>query len=137
MLSEVETSFKYICILSAVIAMITACGEKPAQTITPKIVGSWELTDIQYTKAAQIGGETVEVRLVFDADGSFSMSQMLGEGRLVDYSGSWVLDGEILSGKYSDGKDWGASYSISVDDRTLSMIPVGKDAPETYVYTRL
>lgn len=137
MLSEVETSFKYICILSAVIAMITACGEKPAQTITPKIVGSWELTDIQYTKAAQIGGETVEVRLVFDADGSFSMSQMLGEGRFVDYSGSWVLDGEILSGKYSDGKDWGASYSISVDDRTLSMIPVGKDAPETYVYTRL
>lgn len=137
MLSEVETSFKYICILSAVIAMITACGEKPAQTVTLKIVGSWELTDIQYTKAAQIGGETVEVRLVFDADGSFSMSQMLGEGRFVDYSGSWVLDGEILSGKYSDGKDWGASYSISVDDRTLSMIPVGKDAPETYVYTRL
>ena len=137
MLSEVETSFKYICILSAVIAMITACGEKPAQTITPKIVGSWELTDIQYTKAAQIGGETVEVRLVFDADGSFSMSQMLGEGRFVDYSGSWVLDGEILSGTYSDGKAWGASYSISVDDRTLSMIPVGKDAPETYVYTRL
>ena len=65
------------------------------------------------------------------------MSQMLGEGRFVDYSGSWVLDGEILSGKYSDGKVWGASYSISVDDRTLSMIPVGKDAPETYVYTRL
>ena len=137
MLSEVETSFKYICILSAVIAMITACGEKPVQTVTPKIVGSRELTDIQYTKAAQIGGETVEVRLVFDADGSFSMSQMLGEGRFVDYSGSWVLDGEILSGKYSDGKVWGASYSISVDDRTLSMIPVGKDAPETYVYTRL
>ena len=137
MLSEVETSFKYICILSAVIAMITACGEKPAQTVTLKIVGSWELTDIQYTKAAQIGGETVEVRLVFDADGSFSMSQMLGEGRFVDYSGSWVLDGEILSGTYSEGKVWGASYSISVDDRTLSMIPVGKDAPETYVYTRL
>ena len=137
MLSEVETSFKYICILSAVIAIVTACGEKPAHTVTPKIVGSWELTDIQYTKAAQIGGETVEVRLVFDVDGSFSMSQMLGEGRFVDYSGSWVLDGEILSGKYSDGKDWGASYSISVDDRTLSMIPVGKDAPETYVYTRL
>ena len=137
MLSEVETSFKYICILSAVLAIVTACGEKPVQTVTPKIVGSRELTDIQYTKAAQIGGETVEVRLVFDADGSFSMSQMLGEGRFVDYSGSWVLDGEILSGKYSDGKVWGASYSISVDDRTLSMIPVGKDAPETYVYTRL
>lgn len=128
---------RFIYIMTAVLAIVTACGEKPAHTVTPKIVGSWELTDIQYTKAAQIGGETVEVRLVFDVDGSFSMSQMLGEGRFVDYSGSWVLDGEILSGKYSDGKDWGASYSISVDDRTLSMIPVGKDAPETYVYTRL
>ena len=128
---------RFIYIMTAVLAIVTACVEKPVHLVIPKIVGSLELTGIQDTKAAQIGGETVEVRLVFDADGSFSMSQMLGEGRFVDYSGSWVLDGEVLNGQYSAGQAWGASYSISVDDRTLSMIPVGKDAPETYVYTRL
>ena len=127
---------RFIYIMTAVLAIVTACGEKPAQTVTPKIVGSWELTDIQYTKAAQIGGETVEVRLVFDADGSFSMSQMLGEGRPTEYSGNWTLDGDVLSGNYSDGKPWGSSYIVAVEETSMSMTPAGESAPETYIYSR-
>lgn len=126
--------YGYIITL-ALIAFAAGCKpeKKPADS---KIAGSWELMDIQYTKAAQIDGQTMEVLLTFDAAGTFTMSQKLGEGRFRDYSGNWILDSDVLSGTYSDGKAWGASYRIFIEDDTLSMTPVGKEVPETYIYSR-
>ncbi|MGM9735164.1 MAG: lipocalin family protein [Candidatus Cryptobacteroides sp.] len=127
---------KYILIIATALAIATGCNKEPEKN-TPKIAGSWELTDIQYTKAAQIGEYTIEVTLDFNADGTFSMSQILGDGRAAQYDGNWTLVDDILAGTYSDGKPWGASYKVSVDETTLSMTPVDKEAPETYIYARV
>ena len=128
---------RLIFIITAVFSIAYACEKKPVQPQGPDIVGSWELTDIQYTKSAPIGDQKVEVTLTFQADGSFEMKQMLGQGRVSEYSGTWTLDGDVLSGKYSDDKAWGASYTVVTDDKTLTMTPVAEEAPETYVYKRL
>lgn len=116
------------------LTMAAACKEKPSQKY--EIYGSWTLTDVRYTKAAQIGSETVEVELIFSKDGSFALSQKLGDGRFREYSGSWTLSGQVLSGKYSDGEAWGTAYKVEIGENTLSMTPEGKTAPETFVYTR-
>ena len=122
-------------LMTAILVVSFGCN-KPVNPQTPKIVGSWELIDIQYTKSAQIGDQTVEVTITFGADGSFQMSQMLGQGRHTEYFGNWTLDGDVLSGNYSDGKTWGSSYIVAVEETSMSMTPVGESAPETYIYSR-
>ena len=122
-------------LMRAILVVSFECN-KPVNPQTPKIVGSWELVDIHYTKSAQIGDQTVEVTITFGADGSFQMSQMLGQGRPTEYSGNWTLDGDVLSGNYSDGKPWGSSYIVAVEETSMSMTPAGESAPETYIYSR-
>lgn len=122
-------------LMTAILVVSFGCN-KPVNPQTPKIVGSWELVDIHYTKSAQIEDQTVEVTITFGADGSFQMSQMLGQGRPAEYSGNWTLDGDVLSGNYSDGKPWGSSYIVAVEETSMSMTPAGESAPETYIYSR-
>ena len=117
-----------ILILSAML-MMGCKKEKPAKL---NITGTWELMDIT-TKAAQIGEETVEVVITFNADKTFSLSQMLGQGRPVEYSGTWSLEGTKLSGKYSDGKTWGTTYQVALKGTVLTMTPE-KEGAESYVY---
>ena len=117
-----------ILVLSAML-MMGCKKEKPAVL---DITGTWELMDIT-TKAAQIGEETIEVEITFNADKTFSLSQMLGQGRPVNYAGTWLLEGTKLSGKYSDGKSWGTTYQVVVEGSVLTMTPE-KTGAESYVY---
>ena len=123
---------KRLQILFLVAAALLMMGCKKDSSATLDITGTWELMDIK-TKAAQIGEETIEVTIVFKADNTFSLSQMLGQGRPVAYSGTWQLDGTRLSGKYSDGKAWGAAYQVALDGSTLTMTPEIANA-ESYIY---
>ncbi|MGM9785558.1 MAG: lipocalin family protein [Candidatus Cryptobacteroides sp.] len=127
-------NLKYILILTSLI-LASSCNKTPAPK-TPGIAGTWELIEVQYTKSAQIGDQTIQVVIEFAAEGTFSMSQILGDGRAREYTGNWTLADDTLSGTYSDGKPWGATYKVSVDGDTMSMIPMDKSAPETYIYKR-
>ena len=113
---------------------IMLIGCKKEKSSLPDIIGTWELMDIK-TKSAHIGEEQVQISATFNADNTFSVSQMIGQGRPVTYKGTWQLKGSTLSGKYSDGKPWGATYHITVDGRVLTMTPVIQGA-ETYIYQK-
>lgn len=117
-----------ILVLSAMLMM----GCKKEKPVVLDITGTWELMDIT-TKAAQIGEEAIEVEITFNADKTFSLSQMLGQGRPVNYAGTWLLEGTKLSGKYSDGKSWGTTYQVVVEGSVLTMTPE-KTGAESYVY---
>ena len=123
---------KRLQILFLVAAAALMMGCKKDSSVALDITGTWELMDIK-TKAAQIGEETIEVTITFKADNTFSLSQMLGQGRPVSYSGTWQLDGARLSGKYSDGKAWGAAYEVALDGSILTMTPEIANA-ESYIY---
>ena len=72
-------------LLIGVSLILAGCGEgngdggKEKQPID--ITGTWELTGIEITKSAQLGSETIEVVITFNADKTFELSQVLGEGR--------------------------------------------------------
>lgn len=126
-------------------------GEGGDTPLSSRMVGTWELVDLTQTRSAKIGDELIEVYIVFTADlsaatttgkkaepvattGTFTLYQMLGKGEFRAFDGKWNLDGTTLTGTYSDGKKWGASYEVSVsdDDERLTLA-----APsETCVYTR-
>ena len=123
---------KRIHVLFLVAAAMLMMGCKKEKPVALDITGTWELADIT-TKAAQIGEQTVEVVITFNADNTFTMSQMLGQGRHTSYSGTWQLTETKLSGKYSDGKTWGAGYEVSREGDVLTMTPDIADA-ESYIY---
>ena len=123
---------KRIHVLFLVAAAMLMMGCKKEKPVALDITGTWELADIT-TKAAQIGEQTVEVVITFNADNTFTMSQMLGQGRHTSYSGTWQLTETKLSGKYSDGKTWGAVYEVSREGDVLTMTPDVADA-ESYIY---
>ena len=118
----------------AAAVLMTACTtgkEEKAIDIT----GTWDLIGIEVTKAAQLGDETVSVEITFNADKTFSITQTLGGGRAKEFAGSWQLAGNVLTGKYSNGKAWGSSYEVSVENSTLTMIPESKE--EIYSYRKI
>ena len=118
----------------AAAVLMTACTtgkEEKAIDIT----GTWDLIGIEVTKAAQLGDETVSVEITFNAVKTFSITQTLGGGRAEEFAGSWQLAGNVLTGKYSNGKAWGSSYEVSVENSTLTMIPESKE--EIYSYRKI
>lgn len=121
----------------AAVAFLTGCGEAGKTPKAVDITGTWELIDIEMTKAAQLGDETISVTITFNSDKTFAMTQKLGEGRAKDYSGTWAISENILTGKYSDGKTFGGgSYTVSVENSTMTMTPAAVEGAETYVYKK-
>ena len=118
--------------------LLAGCGSGNGEGKEDKsidITGTWELINIEITKAVQLGDETIEVEITFNSDKSFSLSQILGEGRAQEFSGTWNLTGTTLTGKYSNGKAWGSAYEISVENSTLTMIP--ESGAEAYIYRKI
>ena len=114
--------------------ILSSCGEGSKESKALDITGTWELTDIEITKAAQLGSEKIEVTIIFNSDKTFSLSQTLGSGRPKDFSGTWQLTGTILTGKYSNGKAWGSSYEVAVNGTEMTMTPEG--GAEIYTYKK-
>ena len=111
--------------------LLTACGEKEEPL---NIIGTWSLKTVQ-TKAASLGGTSVDVYIVFNEDNSFSLYQKVGAaGRYSSYSGTWTLTGTSLSGKYSDGKSWGSTYEVSQDKERTTLVLTS--AGEEYSYAK-
>lgn len=118
-----------IAALAAAVVLSAACGKQPKAPKALDITGEWNLIRIE-TKSAQIGDQTVDVYIAFEADKTFNMYQMLGAGRYKAFSGTWTLMETTLSGRYSDGSAWGSTYEVSVDGNT--MVLTGNGEIDTY-----
>lgn len=100
----------------AVLFLACGCGK---EKVAASIVGSWELCDYQ-TKSVTIGEQSVSVFLDFNSDGTFELRQKTGsELRFAIYTGTWILTGNVLDGKYEDGSSWGSSYSVTISGEDL------------------
>ena len=122
---------KRILWILAAVLVLAGCHKEDKKGLD--ISGDWQLTGVE-TRTVEYGGEPVDVYLRFEKK-AFSLYQKLGEGRYRAYSGSFSLSGTVLTGKYSDGKDWGAGYDVTLDGNTLTLVS-RTSSPETDVYTR-
>ncbi|MBQ3245970.1 MAG: lipocalin family protein [Bacteroidales bacterium] len=121
-------------IIYVILAVLTMAGCKK-ESKPLDITGTWELVDIK-TRAAQLGDQTMEVFITFKSDDTYIVSQKIGQGRYHEYSGKWKLAGTTLSGDYSDGSKWGATYDVSVTDDQMTLTPQ-LDNAESYMYVRI
>lgn len=122
----------FVLALFAMLCIHTACnknGDKPAAG--PSCVGEWQLTNVA-VKSVTYAGQEVDVYVAFQEGGSFELYQMVGQGRYRKYTGTWNLDGTMLSGKYSSKKDWGSSYEVSLKDDNLVLTSSVSGEVSTY-----
>lgn len=124
-----------IILFAVLVMMVSACGDKGSDIKKGlDITGQWELIDIE-TKAAQIGEAEIEVYIEFNKDNTFNLWQMIGAGRFEKMTGEWTLNQNVLSGKYSDKKDWGTTYNVAVESGNLLMTEM-KTGKETCIYRK-
>lgn len=128
---------KYIFIILCCLTVFSCKknkGDEPESASS--IIGEWILSSYE-TKAVTIGTESIDIYIQFDSKGFF-LYQKLGSGRYKLFTGTYSLTGTTLSGKYSDGKAWGSSYSVSIKDKNLILIsqPNGSEV-HTFISTTI
>lgn len=96
---------------------------------TSSIAGVWHLTTWRGVEPS------FDVYIEINAEGGLMLYQRI-QSRYWDIFASTaaIADG-IISGTYADGAAWGASYSVSVDDTTMTWIATN-DSSDVSVYTR-
>ena len=126
--------------LTLALCLTTSCHEREEEEVLD-ITGSWTLVDLYEagTRAVSIGSYDIDVTLVLTAgttltEGTFDLSQTVGEGRARTFSGTWTLVETTLSGNYSDGTPWGLSYEVSLSDDKSQLTLTSKG--EVYVYKK-
>lgn len=107
------------------LAVMTSCKkegpEKPV-TLSDMICHEWESTELP--------AET-KIYLAFTADGKFEMYQKFTADNYTKYTGTWKIEGTVLSGTYSNGSAWASSYDVTIDEETLTMVSKSEEADET------
>ncbi len=109
-------------------------GPNPGPTVEVTknaISGEWVLS-------AWSGGTlpaSTQIYLKVDGDNSFKLYQKnVNYAGVVLFQGTYTLDeaNALISGKYSDGVDWGSSYSLSVTADTMKWTVSGKSESSTF-----
>ncbi len=135
-------SFKILSMLLLALLTLTGCKEKnpepgpepgpgPKPEGTVNVVGEWHISTFD--------GEVApfDVYLAFAEDGSFAMYQRLYTLTYALYEGTYNVSGDILTGSYTDGRNWKCGYKaeLSADGRTLTLHSQ-EDISLTTVYTK-
>lgn len=118
---------KRILLIISAVLLLASCGKDGKKKTTAEyLYGEWHSTSISVTG---------DVYISFTDDMKFEMFQKSGEGAYRLYRGSWNVEEDLLTGRYNDGEDWAAAYTVTVDDRSLTMISTN-DAAEKSTYIR-
>lgn len=91
------------------------------------IYGKWHL--------ATMCGSAPEfdVYIEFSKDGTFDIYQQVWSFTYEHFSGNFTLNGNVVSGTYSDGSEWTASYEYAVSNSKLSLTNTG-NSDEVAIY---
>ncbi|MCR5759948.1 MAG: lipocalin family protein [Bacteroidales bacterium] len=130
--------FSIMLISVAAVVCAVSCKDpvEPTPDFGEEIVGEWQLKSIA-TKTTTLGGQAVDVYIAFEKGGSFTLYQMLGQGRYHSYTGKWALADGILTGTYSSGKAWGSTYTVDITDSTLTLTSNVGGEVDTYAKTTI
>lgn len=121
---------KRILYILAALLLLASCGEKNGSktelTLEQKLCTEWHSTSLP------VDGD---IYISFSEDRTFELYQQIGQGAHRLYRGTWSLEENLLTGKYNDGEGWAAAYTITINDKQLTMTSVN-DAAEESVFGR-
>ena len=120
---------RILYMLAALALLMTTGCKKEEKPVDYKglLPGEW------HCAAVELGAD---VYVSFEKDGDFDLYQMLGEGRYRHYTGSWSIEGDVLSGTYADGSAWGSSYKMSFSGKDSMTLTAQNGSEEVVTYSR-
>lgn len=92
------------------------------------IYGKWKLTSVSDCIPE------FNVYVEFTKEGKFNLYQQVWTLTYEHYTGTFNVDGDVISGKYSDGSAWTGSYNFSATNSKLTLINTA-NSDEVNVYT--
>ena len=101
--------------MSVLFCAAVSCKKGP-ETSTA-IVAEWHLIEMTGVEAASLP----EVYIDFKSDYTFEIYQKVGEGRFRKYDGTYAVAEDMVTGKYSDGEDWGSGYTAAFDGDYMTL----------------
>lgn len=110
-------SLKIFSVVMLLALALVSCGEKngPTGGKTGELSGEWVLTS--WNDAAP----EFNVYLNFNADGTFEIYQQVWSFDYELYTGTYTINGDIVTGVYADGTNWACGYKFAKVDNTLNM----------------
>ena len=119
-----------VALLCAIFA--TSCNGGQKDTLPKDILAEWHLIENPLITGST--DDIVDVYLEFKADGTFVLYQKDFNTPIYynTYTGTYLLTETLLTGKYSDGKNWGSpsGYTVSYSQETQLLTLVSIDRPE-------
>lgn len=115
---------------ATLLVFFTACSDDDGAKVAPSLAGQWHLTAWNGAAPADF-----DVYMELLTDGTFRIYQRVETSTYVCYAGNFNASGKRLTGRYSDGEAWSASYTYEVNDQTLTLTSETADA-EVSVYTK-
>ena len=126
---------KFLKIAVVLLAAVAVVGCGPKAKVNPLekgVVAQWHLTESPLlTKDTE---DVLDVYVEFRLDKSFTLYQRDLNTPIYynTYTGTYLLTETLLTGKYSDGKNWGSpsGYTASYSQETQLLTLVSIDRPE-------
>ncbi len=104
-------------LLLSVVAMVGCFGKSKENPLINGVIGEWHLT--KSPLLTDDTAEIIDVYIEFKSDSTFDLYQKDLTSPLYykHYSGTYLISDSIITGKYSDGKSWGAvnGYNASIN----------------------
>ena len=124
---------RLIYIFVALLLVVTpGCKKNGSEATTAtKLVGQWHCIAEELNVT-----EDVDVYVEFMADKSFNLYQKIGQGRHRHFTGTWLVSGDVLSGLYADGSEWGSSYAVEFSGMDAMKLTAKNGSKEVMTYTR-
>ena len=124
---------RLIYIFVALLLVVTpGCKKNGSEATTAtKLVGQWHCIAEELNVT-----EDVDVYVEFMADKSFNLYQKIGQGRHRHFTGTWSVNGDVLSGLYADGSEWGSSYAVEFSGMDAMKLTAKNGSKEVMTYTR-
>lgn len=97
---------------------------EPEVTLADLICREWHSTSLPID---------ADIYIDLKNDFKFELYQQIGEGAYRLYRGTWNVEEDILMGKYNDGENWAASYTVSLDGNKMTLTSKN-DAAEVSKY---
>lgn len=112
---------KFFAIFAMALIALVGCekkssgGDKPNNPpVTTSIDGQWYLVEWN--------GEAPEFQVYVEYQGGeFDIYQQVYSLYYEHFEGSYVVNGDIVTGSYSDGTNWASGYKFEISDKRLIM----------------
>lgn len=118
-------------------AVLTFAGCNKPEKVNPdvdnkgSIIGQWHLVSWSNTLSA------ADIYLSFNKEGKFNIYQRLYEPTYSHYDGTYNLNGNKLTGSYSDGTAWGSPvYTVEFSDNGTILTLTGTAENDVAVYVK-